>query len=266
MKRKLSVAILIRLLVQMVLLGCKPIQSQGTPIVTSVVPSIPPEKEALSAGELQRGGTVVISSGAGTPRHFNPAKEYVPGETIKLARYEGYFLPERPYLDATIIRLQANPNVQVVDLERQIEMPGYIQGLVDHWHQSYGRHEITLRIEASDVVLDIDKAVPCGLIINELVSNALKHAFVDGKPGEICISMRSLDGMVELEVSNNGIGLQADVNLQNLESLGLRLVDLLARQLEGTLDVEVSKGTIFRLAFAAPIDRSSKVNHQGYSI
>ena len=73
MKRKLSVTILAEVLVQIVLLDCKPIQPQGTPIVASVVPSTPPEKEALSGGEPQRGGTVVISSGAGTPRHFNPA-------------------------------------------------------------------------------------------------------------------------------------------------------------------------------------------------
>ena len=141
------------------------------------------------------------------------------------------------------------------DLAR-VDMAEYIEGLVDYLRQSYGTYAIILKIEAADVALAIDTALPCGLIINELVANAMKHAFPAGQPGEIHIGLRSDGGQVELTVGDNGVGLPADVDLEDPKSLGLTLVNLLAQQLGGALEVDRDEGATFRLTFAAPEGRS----------
>jgi len=94
--------------------------------------------------------------------------------------------------------------------------------------------------------------VPCGLIINELVSNSLKYAFPDGREGEIRIELNEhSDGTARLMVADNGVGLKADVDWINARSLGLRLVRTLAEQLGAKIEVDSSAGMQVRLAFAA---------------
>ncbi len=136
----------------------------------------------------------------------------------------------------------------------QINFPEYIRQLAAHLFHSYGvgGDRIHLRTDLDDLLLHLDAAVPCGLIINELVSNSLKYAFPDGREGEIRIELRGLsDGTTRLIVADNGIGLKADVDWVNTRSLGLRLVRTLAQQLGAKIEVNSEAGMEVQLAFAA---------------
>ena len=108
---------------------------------------------------------------------------------------------------------------------------------------------IGLELDVADVALAPDSAFPCGLIMNELVSNALKHAFPGGRPGMIRIGLRQDGGDFVLTVADDGIGLPADVDALSGGSLGLRLVRNLAGQLGGTLSVETGAGARFIVRF-----------------
>ncbi|HEY9845908.1 MAG TPA: ATP-binding protein, partial [Candidatus Caenarcaniphilales bacterium] len=110
---------------------------------------------------------------------------------------------------------------------------------------------IDLKINIDDVSLDVNAAVPCGLIINELVSNALKHAFPTGSKGEIYISLfATTEQKLVLIVSDNGVGLPNNLNFHNTESLGLQLVNSLATQLRGNVELTSRGGTEVKLTFA----------------
>ena len=135
-----------------------------------------------------------------------------------------------------------------------IDFSGYVETLVYGLARSYGvSGNIAIKIEAEDAFLDIDTAIPCGLIINELVSNSLKHAFPDRK-GEITVALRSLDGSIELRVSDTGAGIPEDIDFRNTETLGLRLVTILAEdQLGGDIALRRTTGTEFRITFKEQI-------------
>lgn len=136
----------------------------------------------------------------------------------------------------------------------QINFPEYIRQLANHLFQSYGvsADRIHLRTNLDSLSLSLDAAVPCGLIINELVSNSLKYAFPDGRQGEVRIELHGLsDGTTRLVVADNGVGLKAEVDWVNTRSLGLRLVRTLAQQLGAQLEVNTSRGMEVQLAFAA---------------
>lgn len=110
--------------------------------------------------------------------------------------------------------------------------------------------EIYLAIETENVLLNIEKAVPCGLIVNELISNALKHAFPNGRNGEVQIKLvANQNGRVELLIADNGIGFSAKPDMAAGTTLGLYLVELLVNQLEGTIDLEYQGGTRFKINF-----------------
>jgi two-component sensor histidine kinase len=102
-----------------------------------------------------------------------------------------------------------------------------------------------------EILLDIDLAIPTGLIINELITNSLKYAFPDGMKGEIKVSFRSMnENMLELVVNDNGIGLPEDLDFRKTRTLGLHLVTVLAEnQLHGNIDMNRIKGTEFRIKF-----------------
>ncbi len=134
----------------------------------------------------------------------------------------------------------------------KIDTKGYIKELVNGLVQSYevpGR--ITLNIDVGTVSLGINTAVPCGLLINELVSNSLKYAFPDGRPGEIKISLRPVeDNKIELIVSDNGIGIPENLDFRKADSWGLRLITLLVEnQLHGEINLDRNKGTEFKIIF-----------------
>jgi two-component sensor histidine kinase len=135
---------------------------------------------------------------------------------------------------------------------RRIEFSHYVRNLANYLFRSYGVNVdgVKLAIDVSDLHLGIDAAVPCGLIINELMSNALKHAFTDGRHGRIHIQLRANgDGQCRLVVADNGIGLPEGFDIRRSETLGLRLVSTLVEQLGGTIHLDRSDGTEFAIAF-----------------
>ena len=111
---------------------------------------------------------------------------------------------------------------------------------------------VSLVLAVQDVELAMDSAVPCGLILNELITNALKHAFPDGRAGIVRVELRQMEsGALRLGVSDDGIGLPQGFDVRRPTSLGLRLLSLLARQLGATLEVESGGGTCVRLRVPA---------------
>jgi PAS domain S-box-containing protein len=137
------------------------------------------------------------------------------------------------------------------DLSR-VDFREYVHSLSYHLFQMYGvaSDTVALTIDIEDVLLDINTAIPCGLLVSELISNALKHAFPQGRKGEVTVSMKPIEnGDIALEVSDNGVGLEDDLDLKNTESFGLQLVDMLTEQLQGTISIDRNGGTTFALRF-----------------
>jgi two-component sensor histidine kinase/ligand-binding sensor domain-containing protein len=142
------------------------------------------------------------------------------------------------------------------DLAR-IDFEQYLRKLIVHLFNSYrvDPGTVDLKIDVKDVSLDITMGIPCALIANELVSNALKYAFPAGwaARGEIAIAFsRTGDGPYALTVRDNGVGLPAGVGLKTSESLGLQIVQDLVAQLDGTIRVENQGGTVYTIMFPAP--------------
>jgi two-component sensor histidine kinase len=138
---------------------------------------------------------------------------------------------------------------QTQDISR-LNVHDYVLKLVKNLSQVYGGTKIIVD-EASDVLLPVDQAVPLGLIINELVSNSLKHAYPDGSKGEIAISVADLDGArVQLSVGDNGIGIPAEIDPESAKTLGLMIVRSLVKdQLGGSMKVSREGGTMFTIIF-----------------
>ena len=110
-----------------------------------------------------------------------------------------------------------------------------------------------MRIDVAAVELGIDFAIPCGLIVNELVSNSFKHAFPDERRGEITVILRTqADGRVVLSVADDGIGLSSDVDYQQTGTLGMHLVTGLAKQIAAAIEVKSVPGTIVQISFPCP--------------
>lgn len=125
----------------------------------------------------------------------------------------------------------------------------YVETLVYGLFQSYGKRKITVDIDVEDISPGMDVAIPCGLIINELVSNALKHAFPRGE-GKIKVVLQKVGTEIQLVISDNGVGIPNDIDFRNTKSLGLQLVTLLAEeQLNGKIELNRLEGTEFRIIF-----------------
>lgn len=142
---------------------------------------------------------------------------------------------------------------QAGDLAR-VNCDEYVRELASYLHHAFGVvGRVRLRLDVTDVWLGIDTAVPCGLIINELISNALKHAFPDGREGEVSIHMARdpADGIITLTVADDGVGLPEALDPQAAPSLGLQLVHRLAHQIGASIDVETSPGMVYTLKFSA---------------
>jgi len=108
-------------------------------------------------------------------------------------------------------------------------------------------------IDIEDIFLDVNTAIPCGLIINELVSNALKYAFPGGREGGIYVGLYlDKDDKFTLTIKDNGIGFPEELDFRKTESLGMQLVIMLVEQLEGTIELERKKGTTFTITFEKP--------------
>lgn len=128
----------------------------------------------------------------------------------------------------------------------------YVLALAEHLWDFYGSvcGSIVMNTDLEDITLGIDTAVPLGFLITELVSNSLKHAFPNGRGGEVRISLHALgQGEFELVVKDDGVGMHKDIDWDELESMGLELVDAFVGQLQGRLVVNSNGGTEFRVRF-----------------
>ena len=133
-----------------------------------------------------------------------------------------------------------------------IKYSEYIEALTKTLFNSYGYDNIrvALEMDIKDIYLDTDSATNVGLIINELISNSIKHAFPDGKEGKISISFDVDDkGLYTLLVKDNGVGLPPDFDYEGSDTLGIKLVSTLVEQIEGTMEVDKTCGTSFKIKF-----------------
>jgi two-component sensor histidine kinase len=133
-----------------------------------------------------------------------------------------------------------------------IDFKDYIELLSAELFSTYtvNRNEIELKVDIDDVSISIDNAIPCGLIINELVTNALKYAFVGGKKGEIFIGLKKADGnKTRLTVSDNGAGPSRKFNINNPDSIGILIVKSLVEQLEADMKIDIKDGVKFEIVF-----------------
>jgi PAS domain S-box-containing protein len=145
---------------------------------------------------------------------------------------------------------------QAPDVAR-FNLAPYLRALGDALLQSYGvdPSRVTLRTELDDLGLPLDTAVPLGLVLHELLSNALKHAFPDGRAGDLQVDLRAAPaGPVTLRVADTGVGLPADLDVHQTASLGWQLVCALAEQLGGAVAVDRAGGTTVTLTFPCPAD------------
>lgn len=139
----------------------------------------------------------------------------------------------------------------------QLNFADYAATLLRYLWHAHGTlaDQARLDLAIKPVTLPVDAAVPCGLILNELVANSLKHAFPDGRGGTVTVALE-LDPAAEsvcLRVADDGVGFPADLNWRQARSLGLRLVQILSRQLGGTVDLGDGPGTEFRVTFPARV-------------
>jgi two-component sensor histidine kinase len=142
-------------------------------------------------------------------------------------------------------QLYETEDLREVDLARHASLLAL--NLVHSYAIDEGRISWNVSIEA--VPLAVDRAIPAGLILNELISNAFKHAFPDGRKGSLSIEGRRSDGHVVLEVRDDGVGMPEGADPARPKSLGLEIVAILTRQLKGTFEIERGCGALCRVTF-----------------
>lgn len=134
-----------------------------------------------------------------------------------------------------------------------INFAEYVQNLVANLFQMYKNSTLTISLRvnvAPDILINLDQAIPCGLIVNELITNALKHSFKITQEGEVFVTLEANPNQqLILTVGNNGDNLPPNFELQRTQSMGLRLVMTLVRQLQGTVEVERNNPTAFKIIF-----------------
>lgn len=139
-----------------------------------------------------------------------------------------------------------------------INFSEYISSITNNLIYSYTpNNSIDLKLDVGNVFLDLDRAIPCGLIINEIVTNALKYAFIGSsnekrlsKKGEVSISLTQTDNQIHLIIADNGKGFPKEIDYRNTESLGMQLVVTLIQQLRGTISLDNSNGAKYTIIFS----------------
>ena len=181
---------------------------------------------------------------------------------ISLLRLQSRQITDKYYLEL-LKEIQARIRVMSLIHEKlyrsadftRIGFKDYIKSLAEGLMSTYGTNDgkIALEIDAEAVFLEIDKAIPCGLIINELITNAIKYAFPDDRRGKVSILLHQSPGKeIELVIRDNGIGLPEKLDIRKTQTMGMQLVTSLAEdQLRGKLELEQDKGTGFRIRFRA---------------
>ena len=150
---------------------------------------------------------------------------------------------------------------QLDDFSR-IDFETYVKTLMEHLFKSYAASpgHLSVEIRMADIKLNVDTAIPCGLIITELATNSLKHAFPNGEEGMIRIQMTELNpGMFALTVSDDGVGIPDSEDLENSGSLGMILVRSMIQQLSGTISLNREDGTTFAFEFPEYFEAGSEL-------
>ena len=131
-----------------------------------------------------------------------------------------------------------------------VDFKEYLQSLVVGIAATYNRPDVLLIVDMEPLALDINVGIPCGLIVNELVSNSLKHAFPKGRGGTITLGVsKDSTGQNVLTTRDNGIGFPAELDFKNTTSLGMQLVTVLTGQLNGAIELLRDAGTKFTITF-----------------
>jgi PAS domain S-box-containing protein len=132
-----------------------------------------------------------------------------------------------------------------------INAGAYIRQTADELFRAYNTSpdKIALLIDAEDVTLPLDAAVPCGLLINELISNALKHAFSKSGSGEIRVEMKKEENGVKIIFADNGAGFPEGIDFSDTKTLGLKLIQMLVAQLDGQIEMVQAGGTRYVITF-----------------
>ncbi|MCH8927231.1 MAG: PAS domain-containing protein [Candidatus Marinimicrobia bacterium] len=143
-------------------------------------------------------------------------------------------------------------NIYRSDDLSKVDVNNYVAMLTENLIQTYSEEgkSIKIRSKVGDITLDIDKAIPLGLIITELVTNAMQHAFIEKKSGIIDINLSEFNNTLEMIISDNGDGLTEGTGINEKGNLGFMLVKTLSDQLDADLDVKVSNGTKYTMSFA----------------
>ncbi len=138
------------------------------------------------------------------------------------------------------------------DLAR-IDMGEYINSLADVLRNSYGltSKDVNLKIQVGNILLGVDRAIPCGVIVNELVANSLKHAFPTNRPGEISVRFKEVGGRYSMTFCDNGIGFPDDIDISRPSSLGFTIVTALTGQLHGAIALLRDNGAGVKITFPA---------------
>ncbi len=136
------------------------------------------------------------------------------------------------------------------DLDK-INFSDYIDSLIHDLFRSYRSqlNKIDIRCEAEQIFLEIDQAILCGLVINELISNSIKHAFKGRQEGEVVVKLTDTDDSYKIVVQDNGVGFPEEIDIENTDSLGLQLVTSLTKQMGGDLKIRSENGTIVEITF-----------------
>jgi len=131
-----------------------------------------------------------------------------------------------------------------------INFSEYIQSIATNLFQSYTQNKmIELKLDLDSIYLDLDLAIPCGLIINELITNSLKYGFENSQAGEITISLKKEEEIVILQIGDNGKGLPSHIDYRETESLGMQLVVSLTDQIDGEINLNNNNGAYYELKF-----------------
>jgi PAS domain S-box-containing protein len=133
----------------------------------------------------------------------------------------------------------------------EVQLPVYVRSLVDQIERALksGEERVSCRVDIEEIQLDIEQLIPCGLLITELLSNALKHAFPDGRSGNVEVMLRRRDDQMCLKVRDDGIGMPENLDLERAETLGLQLIRALTVQLDGDLEHFRGDGTLIKVVF-----------------
>jgi two-component sensor histidine kinase len=135
----------------------------------------------------------------------------------------------------------------------RIDFNEYVNDLSRTICRSHGLSGVTLHVDAAGIYFGVDTAIPCGLIVNELITNSLKYAFPDGRAGRVFVYASLLTPQkCTLRIGDDGIGFPSDIDIRNTKTLGLQLVHTLAQQLGATVNVQREQGTIFEFTFSLP--------------